>query len=296
MLILCKTAEIPKTYSAREETSETGNSHSVSSNSVQEPNVFRFYKQNDSSTSTQIPPHTNTKWSSWIPIPHGNNLKDNVSVRKESTLNASLGNAGNVNRNNNTVSNKTGVEFTLSNTALNDTFLDKANQTDTASINHNNRSYVVTPSSETTKGMSNTRNTKTRAPYAKGITYYFWDTVFLILKCFKDHWKTGIVDCMTARATTMLDGLLGLGSRRRHQLASKGEFELMPYDEILEESPRNDEEGLALDEDEEEEEEQEVYDDTTDSREGELVSCLYTCVCVHSADCSRDLRLSQRCC
>jgi hypothetical protein len=168
------------------------------------------------------------------------------------------------------------MEFTLSNMTLNETFLNNTNQIDTASINHNRQNYVVTPSSETTKSISNIRGTKTRISYSKGITYYFWDTVFLILKCFKDSWKTGVVDCVTARASSMLEGLLGFGGTRRHQQVNQDGFQLMPYDEILEESPRN-EEGLPFDDDdeEEEEEEQETYDEqTTDSREGELVLCL----------------------
>ena len=67
---------------------------------------------------------------------------------------------------------------------------------------------------------------------------------------------------MTARSSTMLDGLLGLCDTRRHKLVKEGV--LMPYDEILEESPRK-EERLPLDEDyeEEEEEEQEEYDEET---------------------------------
>jgi hypothetical protein len=166
---------------------------------------------------------------------------------------------------------------------LNETFPNETNQTDTASLNHNRPNYVVTPSSETTKGMSKVRDKKTRTSYSRGITYYFWDTVFLILKCFKDHWKTGIIDCVTARASTMLDGLLGIGDTRRHQLLKQGG--LMPYDETLEETPRN-EEGLPLDEDDEEDqEEQEAYDEeeeeATDSREGELGLCLNSS-CVNS--------------
>jgi hypothetical protein len=272
MFILCKAAEIPNMYSARESASEADKSHSGSSSFLKESNEFRFYKKNDNSTSSLIPPHTNTKWSPWIPIPHGHNLKDNSSIQKGNTLNASMENSGNDYIGNNSISNKTDVEFALSNATLNETLLNKTNQTDTASINNNKQSYFVTPSSETTKSLSNMRHTKTRIPYAKGITYYFWDTVFLILKCFKDHWKTGIVDCMTARASTALGDLLGIGGTRRHQILNKGGFQLMPYDEILVESPRNEEE-LPLDEDEEEDEE-EVYDDeTTDSREGEFASC-----------------------
>jgi len=84
-----------------------------------------------------------------------------------------------------------------------------------------------------------------------------------------------MVECVTARASTLLGGLLGIGGRRRHQLLNREGSELVPYDETLEESPRNDEEGLPIEEDEEEEdedEEEEVYDEgKTDSREGEVV-------------------------
>lgn len=274
MFLLCKTAEIPKIHSAGEAASKPENSHSGSSSFVQESNEFRFHKKNDSSTSL-IPPHTNTKWSPWIPIPHEDNLKESSSGKRGNILNASMENSGNGYIGNYSVSNKTSVELMSSNMTLNETFLNKKNQTDTASINHNRQNYVVTPSSETTKSMSNVRNKKTRNSYSRGITYYFWDTIFLILKCFKDHWKTGVVDCVTARASTMLDSLLGIGGTKRHQLVNQSG--LMPYDEILEESPRN-EEGLPLDDDddeEEEEEEQEAYDEeTSDSREGELVLCL----------------------
>jgi hypothetical protein len=278
MFILCRTAEITKLHSASEAVLKPENSHSGSSSFVQESNEFGFYKKNDSSTPSLIQPHTNTKWSPWIPIPHGYNLKDNSTIQKGNTPNASTENSADDYIGNNSVSNKTDVEFTLSNSTLKETFLNKTNQTDTATINNNKQSYVVTPSSETTKSLSNVRNTKTRISYPKGITYYFWDTVFLILKCFKDHWKTGIVDCMTARASTMWEGLLGIVGTGRHPILNKGGFELMPYDEILEESPRN-EEGLPLDDDDEEEdEEQDVYDEeTTDSREGELASCLNSC-------------------
>jgi hypothetical protein len=274
MFILCKTAEIPKIYSAGEAASKPENSHSGSSSFVQESNEFRFHKKNDSATSL-MPPHTNTKWSPWIPVPHEYNLKENSSVQRRNILNASTENSGNGYIGNYSVSNKTSVELKLSNTTLNETFLNKTNQTDTASLIHNRPNYVVTPSSKTTKSMSNVRGKKTRTSYSRGITYYFWDTVFLILKCFKDQWKTGVIDCVTARATTMLDGLLGIGGTRRQQLVNQGG--LMPYGEILEETPRN-EEGLPLDDDdddEEEDEEQEAYDEeTTDSSEGELVLCL----------------------
>jgi hypothetical protein len=275
MFVLCKTAEIPKIYSAGEAASKSENSHGGSSSFVQESNEFSFHKKNDSSTPSLIPPHTNTKWSPWIPIPHEYYLKENSSVQRGNNLNASMENSGNGYIGNYSVSNKSSVELTLSNTTLNETFLNKTNQNDTASLNHNRPNYVVTPSSETTKSMANVRYKKTRTSYSRGITYYFWDTVFLILRCFKDHWKTGVIDCVTARASTMLDGLLGIGGTRRHELVNQGG--LMPYDEILEESPRN-EERLPLDEDddEEEEEEQEAYDEeTTDSREGELF-CLYS--------------------
>lgn len=277
MFILCKTAEIPKIHSAGEAASKPENSHSGSSSFVQESNEFSFHKKNDSSTPSLIPSHTNTKWSPWIPIPHEYYLKENSSVQRGNNLNASMENSGNGYIGNYSVSNKSSVELTLSNMTLNETFLNKTNQTDTASLNHNTPNYVVTPSSETTKSMVNVRYKKTRTSYSRGITYYFWDTVFLILKCFKDHWKTGVIDCVTARASTMLDGLLGIGGTRRHELVKQDG--LMPYNEILEESPRN-EERLPLDEDddddEEEEEEQEAYDEeTTDSREGKLL-CLYS--------------------
>lgn len=273
MFILCKAAEIPKIHSAGEAAPKPEHSHSGSSSFVQESNELRFHKKSDSSASSLIPPHTNTKWSPWIPIPHEYNLKENFSVQRGNILNASMENSGDGHIGNYSVSNKTIVELILSNMTLNETFLNKTNQTDTASLNHNRPNYVVTPSSETTKIMSNVRNKKTRTSYSRGITYYFWDTVFLVLKCFKDHWKTGVIDCMTARASTMLDDLLGIGGTRRHQLVNQGG--LMPYDEILEESPRN-EKGLPLeDDDEEDEEEQDAYDEeTTDSREGELVLCL----------------------
>ena len=270
MFVLCKTAEIPKIDSAGEAASKPQNSHSGSSSFVQEPNEFRFHKKNDSSTSL-IPPHTNTKWSPWIPIQHEYNLKESSSGQRGNILNASMENSGNGYIGNYSVSNKTSVELTLSNMNLNETFLNRTNQNDTASINHNRPNYVATPSSETTKSMSNVRNKKTRTSYSRGITYYFWDTVFFILKCLKDHWKTGVVDCVTARASTVLDVLLGIGGNGRHQLVNQSG--LIPYDEFLEETPRN--EGLPLDDDDEEEEEEEAYDDeTTDSGEGELVLCL----------------------
>jgi hypothetical protein len=115
--------------------------------------------------------------------------------------------------------------------------------------------------------------TKTRTSYSKGLTYYFWDTIFLVLKCFKYHWKTGLVDCVSARASTLLEGLLGIGTTRRQQAADKEGSGLLPYDEVLEESPRNDEEGLQIEEDyEEDEEDEDVYDEgTRDSSEGELI-------------------------
>jgi hypothetical protein len=274
--ILCKTAEIPKIHSAGEAASNPENSDSGSSSFVQEYNEFRFHKKNDSSPSSLIPPHTNTKWSPWIPIPHDYIPKEISLVQKGNILNASMENSGNEYIGNNSISNKTSVEFTLSNMTLNETFLNKTNQTDTASINHRIPNYVVTPSSEMTKNKSNVRDTKARVSYSRGITYYLWDTVFLILKCFKDHWKTGVIDCVTARASTMLDGLLGIGGNTRHQLVNQSGAGWMPYNAILEETPRNEEE-LPLDDDDEDEdeEEQEAYDDeTTDSREGELVLCL----------------------
>ena len=275
MFVLCKSAEIPTIHSAGEAASKPENSYSGSSSLLQESNEFRFHKKNESSTSL-IPPHTNTKWSPWVPIPHEYSVKGNSSVQRGNILNAGMENSGNGYIGNYNVSNKTSVEMTLSNMTLNETFLNKTKQTDTAFLNHNRPNYVVTPSSETTKGISNVRDKKTRTSYSRGITYYFWDTVFLFLKCFKDHWKTGIIDCVTARTSTILDGLLGIGGTRKHQLVNQGG--LMPYDEILEESPRN-KERLPLDEDddedEEEEEEEDAYDDeTTDSREGELLLCL----------------------
>jgi hypothetical protein len=105
------------------------------------------------------------------------------------------------------------------------------------------------------------------------MSYYFWDTVFLILKCFKYHWKDGLVDCVTARASTLMDELLGTGATRRQHLMDKEGNGLVPYQEVLEESPRNDEEGLQIEEDDDEDEEDEdVYDEgTRDSSEGELV-------------------------
>ena len=154
MFILCKTAEIPKIHSAGEAASNSENSHSGSSSFVQESNEFRFHKKNDSSTSL-IPPHTNTKWSPWIPIPHEYSLKENSSAQRGNILNASMENSGNGYIGNYSVSNKTSVELTLSNMTLKETFLNKTNQTDTASLNHNRQNYVVTPSSETTRSMSN---------------------------------------------------------------------------------------------------------------------------------------------
>jgi hypothetical protein len=272
VFLLCKAAEIPKIHSAGEAASTSENSHSGSSSFVQEYNEFGFRKKNDSSPSLLTPPHTNTKWSPWIPIPHDYKPKENSLVQTGNILNASMENSGNAYNGNHSVSNKTSVEFTWSNITLDETFLNKTNQTDTASINHQRQNYVVTPSSETTKNKSKVRGTKTLISYSRGITYYFWDTVFLILKCFKDHWKTGVIDCVTARASTVLDGLLGNGDRRQ-QLVNQSGVELMPYGEFLEETPRN-EEGLPLDDDDEEEEEedQEAYDEeTSDSREGELV-------------------------
>ena len=268
MFVLCKTAEIPQIHSAGEAASKPENSHSGSSSFLQESSEFRFHKKNDSSTSL-IPPHTNTKWSPWIPISHEYNLKESSSGQRGNILNASMENTGNGYIGNYSVSNKTSVELTSFNTTLNETFLNRTNQTDTSSLIHNRPNYVVTPSSETTKSMSNVRNKKTRTSYSRGITYYFWDTVFLILKCFKDHWKTGVIECVTARASAML----GIGGTKRHQLVNQGG--LVPYDEILEESPRNEEDLPLDDDDDEEEEEQEAYDEeTTDSREGELVLCL----------------------
>jgi hypothetical protein len=137
-------------------------------------------------------------------------------------------------------------------------------------MNYGNGSRVDTPSSESTNRVS---KTKIRTSYSKGMSYYFWDTIFLILKCFKYHWKAGLVDCVTARASTLLDELLGTGATRRQHLKDKEGNGLVPYQEVLEESPRNDEEGLQIEEDDEDDEEDEdVYDEgTRDSSEGELV-------------------------
>jgi hypothetical protein len=266
MFILCKTAEIPKAHS----TSETLKNEGGNNNVVQESNQFKFYQRNNNSPSEHIPPHTNTKWSMWTPVPNGNML--NLPMQRENAATSSMVNGTNIIiTGNNDVRNSTNMELTVSNTTFNHTLFNKANQTDPGTRNSNNQSYVVTPSSETINNVSNTyRNTRNRISYSKGITYYLWDTVYLILKCFKDHWKSGVVDCVTSRASTLLDGLLGIGSTRRHQLLSKEGFELIPYDEILEESPRNDE-GLAIGEDEDDEEE-EMYDEgNKDSGEGELV-------------------------
>jgi hypothetical protein len=268
--MLCKTAEVTETHPVSE-TLKHKDYHSVNNNGTQESNQFRFYKRNDSSASEQIQPHTNTKWSPWIPIPNGHNLKYNSSYQKENTTNSSTDGVVNIiTTGNNGIRNNTKLEQTVSNVTLNETLLNVTHQS--ASRNYNNQSHVVTPSSETTKSMFNTHNTKNRITYSKGITYYFWDTIFLILKCFKDHWKTGVVDCVTARASTLLDGLLGIGGTRRHQILDKEGNELVPYNEVLQESPRNDEEGLQMEDEDEDEEDDEVYDEgNRDSSEGELV-------------------------
>jgi hypothetical protein len=267
MIILCKTAEIPEAHSTSE-TLKHEDIHSGNNNVVQESNHFRFYQRNNSSTLQQLTPHTNTKWSPWTPIPNVNNLKHNFSTQRDNTTNSSIVNGTDIfTTGNNDVSNSTILQLIVTNTTFNQTYLNRTNQIDSA---NNSQNFLVTPSSATVTTMSNTyRNTKNRISYAKGITYYFWDSVYLILKCFKDHWMNGVVDCVTSRASTLLDGLLGIGSTRRHQLLEKEGFELVPYNESLEESPRNDE-GLAIEDDDEDEEE--VYDEgNIDSREGESV-------------------------
>lgn len=267
MFVLCKTTEIPKAYSSNETLINEG-IHS-GNNVVQESNQFKFYQKTNSSSSEHIPPHTNTKWSPWTPIPGRYSLKHSLSMQRDNSTNSGMVNGTEIMiAVKNDVRNSTNMEVKLSNTTFNQTLFNKANQSDPETINSTNQSYVVTPPSEIIKTVSNTyRNTRNRISYSKGMTYYFWDTVYLILKCFKDHWKSGVVDCVTSRASTLLDGLLGIGTRN-HQLLNKEGFELIPYDEILEESPRNDEE-LPLEDDEGDED---VYDDENkDSREGELV-------------------------
>jgi hypothetical protein len=71
-----------------------------------------------------------------------------------------------------------------------------------------------------------------------------------------------------------LEELLGIGGTRRHQVPDKDQNQLVPYKEVLEESPRNDEDGLQIGEDDEyeDEDEEDVYDEgIRDSSEGELV-------------------------
>lgn len=275
MFILCKTAEITQTHSVSE-MQKHKDSHSANNSDTEGSNQFRFYKRNDILVAEQTQPHTNTKWSPWTPIPNGHNLRYNTTNLKENAVTSIVESDVNiiVAAGNNATRNNTKLEQTVSNGTFNEIFSNTTYQS--ASADYNNRSHVVTSSSESTKSISNTHNTKTRISHSKGMTYYFWDTIFLILKCFKYHWKTGVVDCVTARASTLLEGLLGIGGNKRHQLLNKEQNELMPYDEVLEESPRNDEEGLQIGEDDEYEDEdgdeEDVYDEgTRDSSEGELV-------------------------
>jgi hypothetical protein len=261
MFILCKTAEITQTHSLSE-TLKQKDFHSENNSDIEGSNKFKFYKRNDIIASEQIQPHTNTKWSPWTPIPNGHNLRYNTSTNDVNIIAAG----------NNATRNNTKLEETVSKGTFNKTFSNTTHQS--AFTNNNNRSHVVTSSSESTKSISNTHNAKPRISHSKGMTYYFWDAILLILKCFKYHWKTGMVDCVTARASTLLEGLLGIGGTRRHQVLNKEQNELMPYNEVLEETPRNDEEGLQIGEDDEyeDEDEEDVYDEgNRDSSEGELV-------------------------
>lgn len=270
LFILCKTAEISQTHSASE-TLKYKDFQSENNSDTEGSNQFRFHKRNDITASEQTQPHTNTKWSPWTPIPNGHNLRYNTSNQKENITSVKEINVNIVAAGNNATRNNTELEQTVSNATINETFPNTTQQS--ASTNYNNRSHVVTSSSESTKSISNTYNTKTRISHSKGMTYYFWDTIFLILKCFKYHWKTGMVDCVTARASTLLEGLLGIGGTRRHQMLNKEPNELEPY-EVLQETPRNDEEGLQIGDDDEyeDEEEEDVYDEgIRDSSEGELV-------------------------
>jgi hypothetical protein len=267
--MLCKTAEITQTHSASE-TLKHKDSHSANNSDTEGPNQFRFYKRNDIASSEQIQPHTNTKWTPWTPIPNGHNLRYNTSNQNENAVNSSTGSDVNIIATaNNATGNNTKLQQTASKGIYNETFSNTTHQS--ASTSYNNESQVVTPSSESTKGVSNIHNTKTRISHSKGMTYYFWDTIFSILKCFKYHWKTGVVDCVTARASTLLEELLGIGGTRRHQTLDKEGNELVPYNELLVESPRNDEEGLQIGEDDEYDEEDGDEEGTRDSSEGELV-------------------------
>jgi hypothetical protein len=269
IFILCETAEIPKEHS----TNETLKNEAIDSGkSIQESNQFRFYQRNNNSSPEHVLPHTNTKWAPWTPVPDGNILKYNLFMRGDNvTVSSKLNGTIAVITGNEDLGNSTDMELTASNTTFDHTVLNNAKETDPATSSSNSHSYAVTPSSDSTKTVPDSyRNTRNRISYAKGITYYFWDTVYLILKCFKDHWKIGVIDCVTSRASTLLDGLLEIGSASRHQFLSKEVFDLIPYDETLVESPRNDE-GLPIEVDEEDEEE-DVYDEgSKDSGEGELM-------------------------
>jgi hypothetical protein len=270
IFISCKTAEITQTHSVSD-TLRHKDSHNANNSDTEGSNQLRFYKRNDVIASEQIQ-HSNTKWSPWIPIPKGHNLRYNTSNLKENIVTSSTESDDNIiATGNNATTNNTELEDTVSNGTFNETSSNATHQS--AFLNDNNRSHVVTSSSESTKRISNAHNAKTRISHSKGVTYYFWDTIFLILKCFKYHWKTGVVDCVTARASTLLEGLLGIGGTRRHQVLNKEQNELVPYNEILEETPRNDE-GLEIGDDDEyeDEDEEDVYDEgTRDSSEGELV-------------------------
>jgi hypothetical protein len=277
--MLCKTAEITQTNSASE-TLKHKDSQSSNNSDIEGPNQFRFYKRNDILSSEQTQPHTNTKWTPWTPIPNGHNLRYNISDENENGANSSTSSHVNIIAAGNDVTrNNTKLGQTVSNGTHNEIFLNTT-QNQSASTSYNNRGHVITSSSESIKSPSNTHNTKPRISHSKGMTYYFWDTIFLILKCFKYHWKTGVVDCVTARASTLLEELLGIGGNRRHQMLDKEGNELAPYNEVLEESPRNDEEGLQIGEDDEDEyedeDENDVYEEgTRDSSEGELVLKIY---------------------
>jgi hypothetical protein len=278
MFLLCKAAEVTQTHSISErlkpEDSQIGNNSNIG-----ETSQYRFYRKNDISGSEHVQSHTSTRWSPWTPIPGSHNIKYNSSHQNGNVTNSSMDTDANVisDRINGT-RNTTKSEEPLSNGTFNGTYFNTTHQS--TFLNYDNGSHTVAPSPEATSSVSKTHTTKTRKTYSKSMTYYFWDTIFLILKCFKHHWRTGLVDCVTARTSTLLEDLLGIGGTRREQLQLQLQLqnsdsnELMPYDEVLEETPRHDEEGLQLADDdegdEEDEEDEDVYDEgTRDSSEGE---------------------------
>ena len=120
---------------------------------------------------------------------------------------------------------------------------------------------------------------KNKQLYSKGITHYFWDSVYVLFSCFREHWTEGVIDCVTARATTILDGLFGMDDKH-NELLSKDVFGLFSHETDLEETPRQDidDDGMPLslvDEGDEEEEAEDYEQDegtavAKDSREGEI--------------------------